>query len=69
MKTGKSLGVLTRGNKERHSPGDVGHQVRKSKSNQVCQKHTGIADAVEQAVQQRSTFTSTTSHDQATTEE
>ena len=50
MKTGKSLGVLTRGDEERHSPGDVGHQVRKSKSNQVCKKHTGIADAVEQAV-------------------
>ena len=50
MKTGKSLGVLTRGDEERHIPGDVGNQVRKSKSNQGCKKHTGIADAVEQAV-------------------
>ena len=40
-----------------------------AKNYQLRQKHTAMGDAIEQAIQQQSTFTWTVSHDQATTKE
>ena len=47
MKIGKCLGVLTKEDKEQHSPGDVGHQARKVEWDQLRKRHAAMGDAVQ----------------------
>ena len=50
-KKGENLRVLTTEDEGQCGPGDVGHQARKDKSNQLRKRHAAMGDVGEQAVQ------------------